>query len=169
MRIRHIEEDDIVIFHKMMCRLDEETPFMMYEPGERQARTSSFDPLRKIILEAVSGVDLLLVAENDIDELVGFVWAERGKLNRIAHTAQVVAGIRKGYRHRGIGTEFFRQLEDWARSNGILRLELTVECANTNAFHLYEKVGFEVEGVRRKSMNVDGQLVDEYYMGKLLD
>lgn len=107
MLIRPIEEDDATAFHQMMCLLDEETPFMMYEPGERQARTRSLEPLRHAINEAMSGVDLLMVAQSDDGELVGFVWAQRGKLNRIAHTAYVVTGIREGYRHQGIGTEFF--------------------------------------------------------------
>ena len=50
-----------------------------------------------------------------------------------------------------------------------MRLELTVECVNTGAKHLYEKNGFIVEGVRPKSMKVNGKFVDEYYMGKILD
>ncbi len=33
---------------------------------------------------------------------------------------------------------------------------------------LYEKSGFKVEGIRAKSMLVNGELVDEYYMAKIL-
>ena len=61
------------------------------------------------------------------------------------------------------------RLDEWAGENGIVRLELTVECVNTGAKHLYEKNGFIVEGVRPKSMKVNGRFVDEYYMGKILD
>ena len=61
------------------------------------------------------------------------------------------------------------RLDEWAGKNGIVRLELTVECVNTGAKHLYEKNGFIVEGVRPKSMKVNGRFVDEYYMGKILD
>ena len=52
--------------------------------------------------------------------------------------------------------------------SGIIRLELTVECDNIHAKTLYEKQGFSVEGVRPKSMLVNGSYVDEYYMGKIL-
>ena len=72
------------------------------------------------------------------------------------------------YRHQGIGTAFFRLVDDWARKNDIVRLELTVECDNIHAKTLYEKQGFSVEGVRPKSMLVNGSYVDEYYMGKIL-
>jgi RimJ/RimL family protein N-acetyltransferase len=34
--------------------------------------------------------------------------------------------------------------------------------------HLYEKYGFAIEGIRKKSMNVDGEYIDEFYMAKLL-
>jgi len=40
-----------------------------------------------------------------------------------------------------------------------------VECPNTGAKALYDKIGFRGEGTRPKSMKVDGRLVDEYYMG----
>ena len=33
----------------------------------------------------------------------------------------------------------------------------------------YEKHGFKMEGIRPKSMKVNGRFVDEYYMGKILD
>lgn len=47
-------------------------------------------------------------------------------------------------------------------------LELTVECPNRAAKHLYEKSGFKVEGIKTKSMLVNGNYVDEYYMAKIL-
>ena len=90
------------------------------------------------------------------------------KMNRIRHTAYIVVGIRESYRHRGIGTAFFRQLDEWAAASGIVRLELTVECPNGSAKALYEKNGFRVEGIRPKAMKVNGSLIDEYYMGKII-
>ena len=61
------------------------------------------------------------------------------------------------------------RLDEWAGENGIVRLELTVECVNTGAKHLYEKNGLIVEGIRSKSMKVNDRFVDEYYMGKILN
>ena len=167
MNIRNITASDTEVFFHMMCRLDEETDYMMYEPGERQRRTRDLGRLQATIEAAVSGGDLLLVAE-DNQEIVGYIWAERGKLNRILHTAYIVMGIRKEYRGKGIGTEFFRRLDLWAKSNGIVRLELTVECTNKEAKKLYEKNGFVTEGIRSKSMCLDGRFIDEYYMGKII-
>jgi len=45
-----------------------------------------------------------------------------------------------------------------------MRVELTVHTTNQRAFELYQRHGFEVEGIRRKSLLVNGRLVDEYLM-----
>lgn len=43
-----------------------------------------------------------------------------------------------------------------------------MECHNEAARKLYEKSDFKVEGIRAKSMLVNGEFVDEYYMAKIL-
>ena len=45
---------------------------------------------------------------------------------------------------------FFNNLDLWAKTNNIVRLELTVECCNNTAKNLYEKNGFKIEGIRKK-------------------
>lgn len=168
MTIRTIRESDVEDLFRMMCLLDEETEYMLYEPGERQSVTPNLGRLHAIAEEAASGTILFLVAENENNEIVGFLSAMRGRLNRTRHTAQIVVGIRKAYRRQGIGTEFFRRLDAWASENGVVRLELTVECENKAAIRLYEKSGFLKEGVHAKSMKVNGAYVDEYCMAKIL-
>ena len=169
MIFRTLTGNDTEAFFEMMCRLDEETEYMMYEPGERREKTKNLDRLRANIEGAHSGGDFLLAAVTEDGQIAGFIWASRGDLNRVLHTAYIVTGIRKAWRRQGIGTEFFHRLDAWARANGLVRLELTVECPNTGAKALYEKHGFTVEGVRPKSMKVNGTYVDEYYMGKILE
>ena len=163
---RPIQVEDTESFFSMMCFLDDETPFMMYEPNEIE-KTTDASELRKKIDDAISTGDFLLIAEES-DNIVGYIWAERGKFNRILHTAYIVIGIREAYQHQGIGTTFFKKLDEWARKKNIVRLELTVECANTAAKYLYEKNGFIVEGRRMKSMKIGDKFVDEFYMAKLL-
>ena len=169
MTIRPITANDTGPFFEMMCRLDGETDFMLYEPGERREKTKDTSLLREKIESSVSAGDLFLIAVADGGEPVGFISAERGRLNRVRHTAYIVVGLFTEYRRRGIGTEFFRRLDQWARSSGVTRLELTVECANEAAIKFYEKSGFKIEGTRSQSMKVNGVLTDEFYMGKIID
>jgi RimJ/RimL family protein N-acetyltransferase len=48
------------------------------------------------------------------------------------------------------------------------RLELTVQEHNQAGIRLYRKMGFQVEGTRRRAMRVDDRWVDELYMAKLV-
>lgn len=57
---------------------------------------------------------------------------------------------------------------EWAKQKGLHRLELTVIAHNKCAVHVYEKLGFEIEGVKRDALYIDGVFVDELYMSKLL-
>jgi RimJ/RimL family protein N-acetyltransferase len=55
----------------------------------------------------------------------------------------------------------------WSSSVELHRLELTVHTTNLRALNLYLRQGFQVEGVRRHSLRVDGQYVDEYLMSRI--
>ena len=163
MNYRKLSKDDPERFWEMMNRLDYETKYMLYEPGER---TKNLTRIEALISNSVEGDDFLLVAEAE-DQIVGYISAQKGGLKRITHSAYIVVGVLKEYRGQGIGTEFFKQLDAWAEEKKVIRLELTVICENEVAKHLYEKHGFEVEGVKRKSVFVDGMYLDEYYMSKV--
>lgn len=164
MQIRTVTPEDSDCLIKMLKQLDTETSFMMYEPGER---TSTADDMKGRIEHWEKSGSLFLLLENE-GELVGFISALRGEPRRIRHSAYLVIGILNDYRGNGYGAMLFQKMEQWARENGITRLELTVMTENEPARHLYEKMGFIIEGKKERSMIVDGRAVDEYYMGKLL-
>ena len=161
--IRNIEAADSEKFLNMLKKIDKETNFMMYEPGERKTTTAE---MAQRINESIMNSSLLIAAEVN-SEIVGFLSADRGFANRIKHSAYIVVGILKEYRGQGIGTSLFSKLMEWAEMNEITRLELTVMTNNETAINLYKKFGFEIEGVKKNSMKVDGKYVDEYYMAKV--
>ncbi|GAB6169610.1 GNAT family N-acetyltransferase [Clostridium carnis] len=163
MNIRKVKFEDENKFLNMLLSLDKETEYMMFEPNERP---NNIDRIHEMIRQCIDGDNLLLVATEDND-IIGFLSAQRGVANRIKHTAYIVVGIRAVFRGMGIGKALFSKLDLWARENGVTRLELTVMCPNTTAKYLYEQSGFEVEGIKKNSMLVDGKYVDEYYMAKL--
>lgn len=165
--LKELGIEDADCFWNFLNVLDIETDCMMYEPNERKQRTNIQELKADIQSNVVEGNDFLQIAiENQ--KIVGYIRAERGRYNRNSHTAYIVVGILRDYSRKGIGTTFFQNLDKWAKENGILRLELTVECHNKPARHLYEKSGFEVEGIRRKAMHIGKDFVDEYYMAKML-
>jgi len=164
MIIRRIEAEDTEAFLSMLKQLDSETKNMMYEPRERK---TSVDEMKSNILNITASNSLLLVAQDD-GRIVGFLSAERGFAKRIKHSAYVVVGVLKDYQGKGVGTKLLQELIDWAKSNNITRLELTVMVNNESAINLYKKMGFKIEGLKEKSLIVDGKYVDEYYMARIL-
>ena len=165
---RKLKVDESQMFWDLMNQLDNETKYMLYEPGERKEKASDISQIENLITKSLQGDDLLLVAV-DNDQLVGYISAQRGDLNRIMHSAYIVVGILKDHANKGIGTNFFKYLDRWAVDKNISRLELTVICENDIARHLYEKSGFVIEGTKRNSVLVDGKFLDEYYMAKLIE
>ncbi|MCY6369704.1 GNAT family N-acetyltransferase [Clostridium ganghwense] len=164
MIIRRVEVKDSERFLNMLKQLDNETNNMMFQPGERK---TTIGEMESNIRNMNNSKSLTLVGE-DNGNIVGFLSAERGFANRIKHSAYIVIGILTDYRGRKIGVKFFEEMEKWALESNITRLELTVITHNESAIHLYKKMGFKIEGTKEKSLIVNGQYVDEYYMGKIL-
>jgi RimJ/RimL family protein N-acetyltransferase len=99
---------------------------------------------------------------------MGFLGAYGGGYKRNRHSAYIVTGILQQFAGQGLGKRFFKMLDEWALAHHLHRLELTVMSHNERAVHLYQKMGFVIEGVKKDSLRGDGKYVDEYYMAKIL-
>ncbi|MGL5634572.1 MAG: GNAT family N-acetyltransferase [Sarcina sp.] len=165
MVIRKIKSSDAENFLNLLKTLDSDTANMLYEPNER---TLSIKALEKKLENSKTSELLTLVLDNG-NQLVGYLFAQRGDVNRRKHTAYIVIGILQDYTHKGYGTKFFKELDKWATSNNILRLELTVLANNLPAINLYLKSGFKIEGKLESSMYTNGKFIDEYSMAKLIN
>jgi RimJ/RimL family protein N-acetyltransferase len=163
--IREIQVNDAGAFLALCKRLDEENKFMMLEPGERKTTLEEQEQRIREILS--SDNQTIFVAEED-ESLAGYLAAIGGSYARSRHEVYIVVGILEAFTSRGIGTALFQKMDTWAREQHLHRLELSVMVHNTRGVGLYKKMGFEVEGVKRDSLFVDGAYVDEYYMGKLI-
>jgi RimJ/RimL family protein N-acetyltransferase len=163
--IREIREEDSEDFLTLCRQLDGESKFMMLEPGER---TTTLEQQKQRIQELNSTENQVIFVAEENGVLAGYLAAMGGRYARNKHEAYIVAGILERFTSQGIGTAFFERLDTWAREHGIHRLELTVMVHNQRGVGLYQKMGFEIEGIKRDSLRVDGVYVDEYYMGKLV-
>ncbi|EWG13004.1 GNAT family N-acetyltransferase [Cytobacillus firmus] len=165
MIIRHITPADAQSLADLITQVENESDYMLFEPGERQ---TSADAQRKRI-ETIQKEDhsTIIVAEQN-NRLIGFVMAIGGAAKRNRHSAYLIAGILREHRGQGIGTKLFEELDRWARKHDIHRLELTAVIHNQAGVALYKKAGFQIEGTKKHSLIINGELVDEYYMGKLL-
>lgn len=165
MIIREIRTDDSINFITLIKDVESNADFMLMEDGERNTTPEQQEKLLRRFETQINST--VLVAE-DNDKLVGYLFAIGGTAKRTEHTAQLVIGILTEYRGKGIGTRLFNNVTQWARENGLSRLELTVVKDNIAGVELYKKCGFDIEGTKRKSLIINGKHFDEYYMSKLL-
>lgn len=143
----------------------EASGFMLFDSGERTLTTEQFQQYIEATNEKQNSA--IFVATED-EHILGYMIVQGETPKRIAHRAYIVIGVHSASRGKGVGTALFVHAEQWAKEAGIQRLELTVIKHNEAAYHLYEKMGFEVEGVKQKSVKMNGEYVDEYYMAKMI-
>ena len=107
-----------------------------------------------------------LVAEMD-GELVAMLGLSRDEHNR-AHVGHLGMMVHDDYQGMGIGSALMEAAVDLAENwLGITRLQLEVYPDNARAIRLYEKYGFEREGLHRAFGYREGQYVDTLVMGRL--
>jgi RimJ/RimL family protein N-acetyltransferase len=111
----------------------------------------------------------LFVAELDTGELVGRLSLMRDPHPASSHVADLGLMVAMGYRRLGIGTALMEAAESWARESKIEKLELHVFPYNTAAIALYEKLGYEREGLRKEHYTRSGgRRLDVILMAKLI-
>ena len=99
------------------------------------------------------------------DELVvGRLSVARDPHPASAHVADLGVMVAASHRRRGIGRALLETAVGWARGVGVSKLELHVFPWNEPAIRLYERFGFEREGLRRGHYLRDGAAVDALLM-----
>lgn len=87
---------------------------------------------------------------------------------RRSHAAYIGMSVHDDYAGRGIGTALLSALLELAdKWLNFKRIELTVWSDNTRAIALYERAGFEREGLLRKYAWRDGDYADALAMARL--
>jgi putative acetyltransferase len=136
-----------------------------YRAGTLRPPFQSIDAVRKR-MESPSPGALNLVVELD-GKLVANAGMNRFE-GRRQHAASLGMGVHDDFTGRGVGTFQMAAMVDAADNwHDIKRLELTVYTDNDAAVRLYEKFGFEKEGLLRSFGYRDGQYVDAYTMARL--
>jgi RimJ/RimL family protein N-acetyltransferase len=84
-----------------------------------------------------------------------------------SHCGTLGVGLLPDFRGKGIGPKLMGQTIDAAFAFGLTRIELTVREENVNAIALYKSLGFEIEGLHRNAVCIEGQYENLYSMALL--
>ena len=87
---------------------------------------------------------------------------------RMRHVGTLGMLVHTDFQNQGVGTALMKAAlelaDNWLM---LVRVELEVFADNERAIHLYEKFGFEKEGLLRMSVVRDGQYRDNYKMARI--
>jgi ribosomal protein S18 acetylase RimI-like enzyme len=144
-----IEENHIDGFHRTLDIVARERRYLSFLEGPPIETTRAFvrDNIKRGYPQLVAISAGEVVGWCDVTAKPGPIYAHGGILGM---------GLLPQFRRQGIGTELIRRSLAAARAFGFRRVELTVRGRNINAIELYKKVGFEIEGVQRDAVQVDG-------------
>jgi putative acetyltransferase len=117
-------------------------------------------------IESLGPDDHTFVAVLD-GQIVGLAGLHVGQ-GRRRLTASLGMSVHDQFQGRGIGRKLLAALLDVADNHlGLVRVELEVFPDNVRAIRLYESVGFEHEGCKRKSVIRNGRHQDGLMMARL--
>jgi ribosomal protein S18 acetylase RimI-like enzyme len=116
---------------------------------------------------------LVIVAEVGVGakrRVVGSLTLTRyGDVEKARHVRVLGMLVVRGYRGMGIGKRLMAHALEWSKAQGeVEKITLGVFSNNQRAFHLYERFGFEVEGVKKSQYYIAGKHVDEIEMALFL-
>ena len=115
------------------------------------------------------GRDVIVLAlynENVVGHLQVFVSLSP----RLKGVGELLIYLHQDYLNKGLGTHMTAFALDLSKKKGMHRVSLQVVRDNTRAVHLYEKMGFALEGILKDSyFGVDGCYHDMLQMAKIFD
>ena len=121
----------------------------------RQKRYASTDAASTRLVAVIEG------------KVIGMIFLARFE-NRRSHVGSIGMAVHDAYAGRGAGTALMAAVIDLADNwLQLKRLELGVYADNTRAIALYERFGFEREGLNRAYAWRNGDYVDSIAMARL--
>ena len=164
-KIRSAVEMDAEALSDLRLKIDGETENLDREPGEGFIDPEGFQAIIKE--DSESARNIFLVAETN-GRLIGFSRCAGNDLKRFRHKVEFGVGILKEFWGYGIGKNLLQESISWADDNDIKKMTLNVMESNENARRLYEKLGFEVEGILKDDKLLsDGKFYNMIVMGRI--
>lgn len=136
--------------------------YLLYEPMPETEFMPIFDDLLQ--------KEVIYIFEN------GGLSAGMFKLVPYTHRSSHVAyfgglAIHPSRSGKGLGSLMMKEILEYAKKTGMLRVELSAAVINEKAVRLYEKAGFQKEGILRKytHLKIENQYQDEVMMAWIND
>jgi RimJ/RimL family protein N-acetyltransferase len=161
-RLRAVEEDDLARLNRLIWDPDVTRTLGLVWPEPVAGTRAWWERIRKDADSSAFAIETIP------GELIGGCGLH--EIDASARSAILGIWIAGSHWGRGYGTDAVRCLCRFGfREMNLQRIGLSVFEGNDRGRKAYEKVGFVVEGRRRRDKLIGGRLVDVYEMGLLVD
>jgi RimJ/RimL family protein N-acetyltransferase len=163
LKIRPATLDDTADLRQFAADLfGEGLPGIFRRPVPTLAEEAAFIRSR---IEPANSTMFVATSDGSVVGLLDFIG---GSLDEERHAGTFAISVDSGHGGEGIGTALIEALVAWAPCHGVQRVQAWVWMTNPRAIALYERLGFEREGLCRRALMVDGQPVDVVLVARLL-
>lgn len=166
--LRPVRREDVAGFQRYARAMVEDGRGTVQDPDEITPEWAEKAIGRFIDGPARGDMGLCLVVEVD-GMVVGDASVRRLDANRVRHVGVLGLGIHPEFQGLGLGRALTEAVIEWAKSVGVVRLDLAVRADNDRAISLYTSLGFERESVRKRFIREpDGRFADDLVMVRFL-
>jgi RimJ/RimL family protein N-acetyltransferase len=166
-KIRKAEMSDAEALCHFIKELDSQSEYILYDVGERRIDIES----TKKYLDNSNNTpgSVVLIAENEISKIIGFACGEANTKNRSSHVTKANLGVLKSHRGTPVARQLLGELIQYLKNKKIVRIEASVIKNNIICLNLCKKFGFQIEGIKKLSIKIGGQFLDEYVIALLFN
>jgi len=172
--IQAFAEEHFTALQAHIARHRQESPqqgyFMPFARDEKTVSTPVSLQRAQLPLTSAGWRRWFLAIDPVTDQVVGHCNLDGAGLPAAMHRCELGIGIELAWRGAGLGTRLMQTAIDFARRQpDLVWLDLRVFAHNTDARHLYQKMGFEELRTVPDQFRVDELVVDEVLMTLRVD
>jgi RimJ/RimL family protein N-acetyltransferase len=152
--------EDIRGYYNCFSSIAEEKQFFA------TTETPPFDYVHEYVSDDIENSYPFFVAKHK-GRIVGWSNIRPRKHDCLKHCGNFGIGVERQFRKTGVGARLAQVTIEQGRQSGIERLEVEVFGQNKQAIDFYQKLGFEIEGTKKKARKYKGAYDDILIMGLL--
>jgi RimJ/RimL family protein N-acetyltransferase len=156
--IRSAKEDDALSIFSIRDEVIGESYYLLPTPQEH---VFIEEEARSHIRSYQNNSSSILLVAEDNQKIIGVLEFDGAQYERLKHSGDIDIYIQQEYKDMGVGKQLMERLFDWVAKHPYIEIiNLKVHATNARAIHFYKKMGFEIDGVKKRGLKYS----DEEYI-----
>lgn len=144
--------------------------FLTYTGSNNKKTKKDIKKWEKRIAAKSNGDFTFVAVDKKKNIIVGSASFSGSKMGRARHRGELGWIVHPDYSGQGIATKLVKAILKEAKNRGFKRAEAEAAIENIPSVKLAKKLGFSIEGIKKKGLLLDdGRYVDTYIFGKIIN